>query len=186
MLEDSVLVVVRSSGERTADLCVDRLVGLFSPASIFKVQTSPFSRAIIESLKIGMASNKEWLLCIDADVLVSVVGIKKLLLNIPRADANVFEIQGLVLDKFLPVVRPAGNHLFRREYAEKAIDAIPAEGTSLRPESDMLNRMSDAGFPWIQCDAIVGLHDYEQYRQDIYRKCFLHAQKHRVKPKQQG
>ncbi len=175
----SIIVVVRSAGERTTKTCVSLLKEIFTEESIHIIEIFPFSQALSASLKLSKRENKDWLLCIDADVLVSSHGIQKLLKTAESIDENIFQIQGLVLDKFFSVYRPAGNHLYRTVYAKKAIELIPKEGTSLRPETDMLNRMSEIGYPWVQCDAIVGIHDYEQYYSDIYRKCFLQAHKHK-------
>jgi hypothetical protein len=42
----------------------------------------------------------------------------------------------------------------------------------------MIDSMAQMGCPWLQCDAVVGVHDFEQYYADIFRKCFVHAHKH--------
>ncbi len=177
--EYSVLVVIRSVDERTTSASAAILKSIFFEENVHILNITPFSEAIREMFNLAMHHNKEWLLAIDADVLVSTDGINELLLQSKEAKEEVFQIQGLVLDKFFSVYRPAGNHLYRTKYVSRAISLIPEEGTSLRPESDMLNGMAMQEFPWVQCDAIVGIHDFEQYNADIVRKCFLQAHKHR-------
>jgi hypothetical protein len=59
----------------------------------------------------------------------------------------------------------------------KAMRFIPNEGVSLRPESDTIGSMAKRGCRWIQLDQVVGIHDYEQYYKDIYKKAFLQARK---------
>jgi hypothetical protein len=55
---------------------------------------------------------------------------------------------------------------------------IPPVGTEIRPEYATLQRMEKLGFPSRQIALVVGVHDYEQYYGDIYRKAFVHANKH--------
>lgn len=175
---EDITVVIRSAGERTTGACFSLARQVFPHDNVIIIKTFPFSEAIKESFNIARKRNKPWVFCVDADVLVSVDGVNQLLQHAASSEENVFEIQGLILDKFFPVFRPAGNHLYRTLHVERAMTFLPKEGTSLRPESDMLKRMSAAGFPYIQCDATVGIHDYEQFYVDIFRKCFLHAHKH--------
>ena len=175
---DQATVVVRSVGERTSAICRKLLEEIFPAKNIYVIHVTPFSEAIREAFRIGLAHHLPWTLCIDADVLVTPENITKLIERSHQLETNVFEIQGLVLDKFFGAKRPAGNHLYRTDLLSKALALIPEEGTSLRPESDMLNAMSALGFPWVQQDVLVGIHDFEQYYSDIYRKSFLQAHKH--------
>jgi hypothetical protein len=39
--------------------------------------------------------------------------------------------------------------------------------------------MLSDGYGYLKLDFVVGLHDYEQYFRDIYRKAFFHAHKHK-------
>ena len=55
---------------------------------------------------------------------------------------------------------------------------IPKEGTDLRPETYALEQMRELGSPWMQIPIVLGLHDYEQYYRDIFRKSFVQAHKH--------
>lgn len=175
---DQALIIIRSVGERTEHACYDLLKQLFPAGNIEIVRQRPFSESIRKSFKIAIDRGLPWALCVDADVLVDVKQLPELLRKATEMDENIFQVQGLIFDKFIPVWRPAGGRVYRTSLIEKAIHHIPEEGTSLRPESDMLNSMSKLGYPWMQCDVKVGIHDYEQYYEDIYRKCFLQAHKH--------
>lgn len=173
---NSTTFVLRSAGERTKGLAMELLQRAGSPVEVIEV--TPFSAAIKRTLEVGIENHSDWVMCIDADVLIRKEGVEELLSLAEKADEKIFEIQGLVLDKFFPIKRPAGNHLFRVKYAREAMELIPEEGTSLRPESDMMKAMVNKGYAIQQSSVLVGLHDYEQYFKDIYRKCFLQAKKH--------
>ena len=176
--KDNITVIIRSVGERTEQACYNLLKNFFHEEQIVIVRATPFSESIRQSFKIAIDRALPWTLCIDADVLVDIEQLPALIQKAIQTDDNVLQVQGLVLDKFIPVIRPAGNHLYRTALMGKALEFIPEEGTSLRPETDMLNEMSKQGYPWLQCDVLVGIHDFEQYYEDIYRKCFLQAHKH--------
>lgn len=175
---DDTYVLIRSVGERTEQACLGILRQVFLEENIVIVRRTPFSESIRESFDLAMRRGLPWSLCIDADVLVDVEQLHNLLQKALEADERIFEVQGLVLDKFFPIWRPAGNHLYRTSLMGKALTCIPEEGLSLRPESDMLISMSEEGYPCMQCDIKLGIHDFEQYYEDIYRKSFLQAHKH--------
>ena len=91
---------------------------------------------------------------------------------------NVFEIQPLVCDWLFGGLRTAGVHLYRTSLLRKALDLVPRSEESLRPENYVLTKMKLLGFPYIVCDVLFGLHDFEQSYLDIYRKCYLQGKKH--------
>lgn len=170
-------IVVRSADERTTTSCIESLKKLFPHHVIHVTKECPFSAAIKRTFSIALEEGRDWTLCIDADVLVT-DAIYALIQKRLDVEQSVFQIQGLVLDKFIHCLRPAGNHLYRNAYMKQAMEHIPKEGTSLRPETHMLTQMARLGYPWKQVNVVVGLHDYEQHYHDIFRKCFLHAHKH--------
>jgi hypothetical protein len=172
-------VIIRSVGERTEKACSALLGQLFLPEQILTIRQSPFTEMLRQSFTLAIESNLPWTLCVDADVLIDLEQLPKLIKKATEMDAQFFEMQGLILDKFFQIWKPAGNHVYRTSMLETAIRHIPDEGTSLRPETDMLMTMSKHGHPWMQCEVKVGVHDFEQYYVDIYRKCFLHGIKHR-------
>lgn len=92
--------------------------------------------------------------------------------------SNLFEVQGYVYDKFYNGPRQAGNHLYRTSLLKKALTFIPEEGLNIRPEAHVLEQMDIHGFPRAKINQVLGLHDFEQYYSDIYRKSFIQAYKH--------
>ncbi|MCH6236513.1 hypothetical protein [Cognataquiflexum rubidum] len=180
----NVIVVVRSAGERTIEPCRNLLLELFPTSDVQLISEVPFSKAVEKSFKLGINSGKEWLACIDADVLISKEQTIKFFEFAFNSPPDLFCIQSLILDKFFPIKRPSGIHLYRTKLCEKAIKFIPKEGLSLRPESFLKREMAILGYPTQQSNVVVGIHDFEQYYADIYRKCFLQAHKHKsyIKP----
>ena len=175
-LQDAITVIVRESGERTADACVSLLEEAFNGAVIHRVSGAPFHVTLRRALELGIAQGKTWTLCIDADVLV-LPDLHRFLAEAVELSPNVFEAQGLVRDKLIPSRRPAGNHLYRTELLPLALPDIPTRG-SLRPESDMIHAMVEKGYPFHQSRHVVGLHDFGQSLLDVYGKAFLHGRKH--------
>ena len=181
MINDSIhntLWVVRSADERTTELCA-ALIRRFAPdQNVRVIHERPFSAAVRKGFELGQASGLKWTCCIDADVLLLEREMMEQLQIAETLDDHIFCVQGLVYGKFLPIKRPAGNHLYRNALVERAIPLIPPEGHALRPESVTTQAMKDQGYPTYQTNVVLGLHDYEQYYGDIYRKCFLHVNKH--------
>lgn len=176
---NNVTIIIRSAGERTLEYCKYLLSRQTPQRNIVITEETPFSAAVNRSFQIGIERGLEWTLCIDADVLLAKDSVIKMVDYLKNIDNNVFEIQGLVRDKLFTVIRPAGNHLYRTKYLEKAFECVPVEGASLRPETDTLKEMARRGYPWMQTDIVVGIHDYEQYYSDLFRKAFIQAKKFR-------
>jgi len=178
-LNSNVKIIIRSAGERTETICRNLVIDQGIPASqVTIVREVPFSAAMRKSFQIGIESRLPWTFCIDADVLLRPGSIETMLAFAETQDPNVCEIQGVVLCKFFGGPRPAGNHLYRTELLEQVIQCIPEEGVNIRPEFHTLNSMQSKGYPWLTVPYLVGLHDFEQFHLDIYRKCFVQAHKH--------
>lgn len=172
-------IIIRSVGERTTPVCEKILQEYFPEIKIHIISEAPFSKAIEKCFQLGIREQKKWTLCIDADVLPQKGSLETLVNLAEEQPAHIFEFQGLILDKFIPIKRPAGNHLYRTSLLQKAIGLIPHGSGVLRPETDMLNRMGSLGYPFLQTNILIGIHDFFQFYEDIYRKCFVQAHKHK-------
>ena len=177
-LQELLTVVVRSVGERTTGACLNLLSTLVPSEQIILVREVPFSRAMRRGFEAALELGRKWTLVVDADTLVLPGFAQEITLFAQRQQANAFVVQGVVFDKFFNLLRPAGNHLYRTRHLQKALECIPEEGCTLRPETHMIGEMVRRGYLFIQKPFLAGLHDFEQQYLDIARKCFLHAHKH--------
>ncbi|MCJ8330310.1 MAG: hypothetical protein MJH11_10035 [Lentisphaeria bacterium] len=177
---DTTTIVIRSVGERTVDLCEQNLRDLGFTKIIRVENVKPLCDCLRKAMEIGIEENRKWTLNLDADVLVRARGLHELLKLGQSTPEDVFAIQAQVLCKFFGEIRDAGNHLYRTEYIKHALNFIPKQFDAIRPESDMINAMNEAGYLSMKQNPItLGLHDFEQYYCDIYRKAFIHAFKHK-------
>jgi hypothetical protein len=174
-------IVIRSVGERTETLCKKLILEQgISSSAIHIVKEVPFSKAMKTSFEIGIAAKRPWTFCVDADLLLRPLSIFKMIQHAENQPENVCEIQGFVLDKFFGGIRKGGVHVYRTSLLDKVINEIPVEGLNIRPETHALVAMQKSGYPWKTVEELVGLHDFEQSYEDIYRKCFVHSHKHLI------
>jgi hypothetical protein len=172
-------IIIRSVGERTEALCKKLIIEQgVSEDAIFIINEAPFSKAMKVGFEIGIREKRPWTFCVDADVLLRPGSVLNMIRHAEKQPKNVCEIQGFVLDKFFGGARTAGVHLYRTSLLEKVLQEIPLEGVDIRPESFALNSMKKNGYPWYAVEELVGLHDFEQSNEDIFRKCFAQAHKH--------
>jgi hypothetical protein len=176
----NVQVVIRTVGERTTEFCTEAVASQVGKDAVAVVNEVPFARAVRRTFEIGYASGKAWTLAIDADVLVFPHAVETFLWQGERMPKRFFSLDCQVIDKIFGGPRAAGIHLYRTSLLSRAIDLIDEKTQTHRPESHIREVMWRAGFPTRWHRVVVGLHDFEQYRKDYYRKGFVHAQKHRV------
>ncbi len=174
---NNVTVVIRSSNERTEKLCYNLAAREVPEKNIQIIKVKPFSKAVQENFKIGIERNLKWTLALDADILLKKGAIEEMVNEFEKLDDCYYIYQGWVYDKFFLGFRSGGPHLYRTSLLSIAYDFIPKEGTSLRPESDTYRAMKKIGYHYFVDVKHFGLHDFEQYNKDIYRKFFLNAKK---------
>lgn len=171
-------LIIRSAGERTLELCKKLILEQGVPeAQVFVVQEVPFSAAMRKSFEIGISEGRKWTVCVDADVLLKAGSIGHMLAEAEKQSGNVCELQAYVLDKFFGGPREAGFHLYRTSLLNEVIARIPTD-EPLRPESDTIKAMIRDGYQVARIHYLLGIHDFEQYYRDIFRKCFVQAHKH--------
>jgi len=178
MLKD-VHVVLRSVGERTAGVA-RRLARaqLTSDVDITLVNEAPFETALRATYLAGLRAGKKWTMTLDADVLVLPSAIATLLAEAEAMPSHYFQTQGRVFDKITGTYRSAGPRVYRTDLLRCAIENIPEPSAELRPEFFVLDRLAKSGHPFRGVGAVAGLHDYEQFYGDLYRKSFVHTKKH--------
>lgn len=173
-------VIIRSAYERTEALCLHLIQQQVPVEQVVVIHERPFYYALQRSFEIGVEAGYEWTLCIDADVLVLPEVVQGLIAFAATQPPDSFGASGLVLDKFRMGLRRGGLHLYRTKLLPKALTAIRESNDiefQLRPETYVKHKMLALGYPWRLWDEAVGIHDYEQFYTDIYRKMVVRARK---------
>jgi hypothetical protein len=181
MKRASVTAVIRSAGERTELICLQLLGQQLAEDQIRVVREVPFERALLSCYEIGINSGSDWLLTLDADVLLLPNAVECLIAEAQKMPGNFCQVEGFIFDNIFRCWRPAGNRVYRVAHLPQAIRAVPPPGAEIRPERAVLQAMAWRGHPSRRVALRVGLHDFEQYYRDLYRKAYVHAQKHSKK-----
>ena len=174
------IVVIRTAGERTFETCNSLVLKQVPASCLHIVNERPFEAALRRCYQIGIESNADWMVTLDADVLLREEAIQGLLSEATAMPSNHFQIEGRVFDKLTHRVRWAGYRCYRIQYLKEAVTCLPEHREQIRPEFTTLERMQAQGYPYLRSQAIYGIHDFEQSYADIYRKAFVHAEKHQV------
>lgn len=176
LLPTSVAAVIRSSGERTEKQCHDLLARQVNPKHLHIIHEAPFSKALHKSFEIGIREKRDWTMVIDADVLPRINIVDELVSRARCSPKSVFALQTEMLDKFFGGTRVGGIKLYRTALLEKAISLIPQ--VDVRPETFVIKNMHKQGHYVDITELVCGVHDFEQYYRDIFRKGFTHGIKH--------
>ena len=177
-LLDDITVVIRSAGERTKDLCYHLVCNEVPPENVVVINECPLLRAVQRSYEIGIELGRPWTLCLDADVLLRKNAVQTLRNWAIAAHSNVLYVQGKIFDKIFGKRRWAGHYFHRTSLLPKMLCYMSEEEISFRPDTDSAKRLAALGYPRLQKNLNIALHDFEQYYRDIYRTSFVHAHKH--------
>jgi hypothetical protein len=173
-----VTVIIRSAGERTSDLCRELVCEQVPSENVVVISEFPFREAARRSFEIGIELGRPWTLCLDADILLRRNAVRTLRNWALDAGDRALYIQGSILDKIFGRPRRAGPYFHKTSLLSLMLEHIPAEGVSLRPDTDAAMRLATLGYTHPLHDVVIAVHDFEQYYRDIYRKAFVHSHKH--------
>ena len=129
--------------------------------------------------EVGLSEGYKWTVVIDADVYVHQAGFERLVAVAEAQPPTTFYVQGLTIDKYIPIIRTAGTGIYRTATLPQCLKGIPHGKKPLRPETQTVQSVLRRGYRLWRTDIVVGLHDFDQQYVDIARKAYLHAHKHR-------
>ncbi len=171
-------VFVRSSGERTTELCLHSVVAAGFPAgclNIFDNTGKAFWNVLVRSLKAAADSLESHVLVIDADV-VMFPNACELISACIESRPQFARIEFQRICKFTTKTR--GIHLYnvRRLQNEIIPELSRVPEDHLKPESELIRRLYLRGVADVQhTGPTVAWHDFEQYFAHIYAKMALRA-----------
>lgn len=172
------MIVIRSCGERTLNACLHSILFQTEKKYVKYIDETPFEKTLIKTFQLGIDSGVEWLITIDADVILFSNALEQLLSEAAKMPETYVQIGARIFDKVFGIYRRAGIRVYRGSMLQKAICLVPSAGTEIRPESALLEKMGKLGHPSRYIGYVGGVHDYEQYYCDIYRKAYIHGHKH--------
>jgi len=172
------IAVIRTAGERTFNACKSLILKQIHKDNLHIVNERPFEAALRRCYQIGIESNAKWMITLDADVLLRKNAIVGLLSEAEVIPTDHFQIEGMVLDKLTHRFRWAGYRCYRVKYLQTALSLLPADRAEIRPEFTTLEKMTVQGYPFLRSNQAYGIHDFEQNYRDVYRKAYVHADKH--------
>jgi hypothetical protein len=165
-----VAVVVRASGERTMEACIQLLEEQAGPLAGLVQYVSPFNLASIKSVEIAVATGKKYTALVDADVLISPGSLSKLRSILENASPETFLVNTYTLDKFHLAGREGGIHFYRTELLANYLNLANEWGNIARPEAKFHHWMEANGFRIHYDSSITSIHEFFQWRKDVRQK----------------
>jgi hypothetical protein len=178
LMDHRLAIIIRTAGERTAGICRDLVVKQAPWATVEVIGERPFEAALRKSYETAIQINAPWTMTVDGDVLLRRRAVQDFLDAAEDLPSDFIQIEGRIHDKILGTYRQAGHRIYRTSLLPRALELVPNPGTEIRPEFSVLHKMALLGHPSRRIGMIMGIHDYEQYYRDLYRKAFVHAKKH--------
>ena len=173
-LINKTCVIIRSTGERTEELCKYSVIqnGFTDKNIFFITNIAPFSKALKEGYLLALEKGFEYSFFIDADHIVLKNSLLLMLQVIERVPRNTFFVNPLVYDYLSKSITPNGPHLYRTSLLKQAIALVPSEKVSLRPETYTVKKMNELGYNHVFLEIPVSLHEFEQYYKEVFRQSF--------------
>lgn len=170
------LVVVRSAGERTAKVCADiAAMQVGQTGKTIVIEERPFARSLERSIDIAIQSGCEYAVFLDGDVLLRKNAFQIFTREVKNWPMKWYKMNCCIMDYAFAGPTYGGAHIYRVAYLRNAWVHVQDSYRAQRPETFVAMRMAGSGYPTILRKDIVGVHDYEQYYKDMYRKCFVRA-----------
>ncbi len=169
-----IVVVIRTAGERTVELCKNLVQSQVDENQIHVIEEKPFFKAVKKTIEIGSNSTAKYLLALDGDMLIYPDAIDYMIYSANKVDYKSFlRIAFQLLDKFRGEI--IGAKFYNNYYSKSFLDLlnkIDDNKSFLRPEAEILKKFANQANLSISNnkDHDIGRHDYYQYYSDLYSK----------------
>lgn len=172
------IVTIRASGERTEGLCQEIVKHQAKGAEVITIRENPFKKALEECFREAIKSQNKWLITVDADMILLPGALQLLLREAEKMPENYLQLQGRVFDKITGNERKAGPRIYRVSMLKNLLEMSESLEDHIRPESRLIKIAGEQGYPSRYIPVVLCVHDFEQSYKDLYRKAYVHANKH--------
>jgi hypothetical protein len=178
-MNKEIIIVLRHSRERTFNIC--KLIAS-SQADVVVINERPFSSAIKKTFEVGHQNKSyKYLLALDADVLLTdgaieniVNYLNKYAIPFQSCGKNWLKVDFKVKDKFRGNAY-CGCHAYNNIFSERMYEFTVNSNyeNRRRPESSVVSEFKNKhGLYSDNASLKVGIHDYEQWSNDVYVKYY--------------
>lgn len=169
--------VIRTIGERTEEVCIElvrREKSLNEKMSIVREQTHV--DAVDKTFLLGLQSEADWLVLIDADMLLLPGCMQEIRDEIVSLNENTVVMFPAVFDK-LYSMRRWGVTIYRVSMIEEVYTAFQQARSQhhLKIEGKAIKEVASGQMEIFHSRKVVAIHDFHQYYKDLYRKIYLNA-----------
>jgi hypothetical protein len=163
-------VIIRSSGERTEGLCCYAIEQNGIPSDNIHLikNEKPFSQALKKGYELALELNSQYTFFVDADTVVLEDALTPMLTAMDRLPEQTFSMSALAYDYCMGKIVPQGPHLYRTKHIAEAIQHVPSEQDTKRPETSTKKSMYAAGYQLVFLEFLAAFHEFEQYQKDIF------------------
>jgi len=172
------IVTIRASGERTENICREIVEQQGNGAEIVMIRENPFKKALETCFREAIRSGKKWLITVDADMMLLPGALQLLYQEAEKMPQNYLQLQGRIFDKITASERKAGPRIYRVSLLQDVLDLSKTLDNHIRPESRLIKLTGEKGYPSRYIPVVLCVHDFEQSYRDVYRKAYVHANKH--------
>lgn len=174
MVNDKIAIIIRHAGEPTLAFLQKQVHFFFARVPVEVISAGSFEQTLKLSYEKGLAIEATWIVMFDADILLSDSFVPLLANAIKSTPDDAFGFSFRVWDRFYDAPKYRGVHVYKRRYLAEALPYIPISA-SLRPETEVKQRMARQGHAWVTYGNVVGLHDFFQRPEDIFAKMAMRA-----------
>lgn len=178
LMASSAALVQRHAGERTQEISYELALNEFNYVAASAIAAGSFPATLASSLHWASNSTADWIVTVDADVIVLPSSIRRGLALAVQYPSNFFVIVSCIFDKFFGRIRAGGVRFYRRSLIAKALESSGWDA-QIRPETALIQSMNARGHPSATVALLSGVHDFEQYFRDLYRTALVHGVKFR-------
>ncbi|HEY4377058.1 MAG TPA: hypothetical protein VGM93_07855 [Acidimicrobiales bacterium] len=157
---------------------MQRLLQELPVDTVTTVSESPLSRSLRTSFEMAIDADAEWLLICDADVVPVGDGLRRVLRQATEMPSHYLQMSPRVQDLTFRAPLTRGVRVYRVSLLPVALEVLASGTHERRPESGLINDLVAVGHPSGLSHVVVGLHDFEQWHRDLYRKGYFFAHKH--------